>query len=72
MKIIDIRKLSTQDLTVETSKLRDEIASLKRGLHMGEIQNVRVIRGKRKDLARMLTVLSEQLVSEVQEVKESK
>ncbi len=64
MKIIDIRKFSTQDLTVETSKLRDEIASLKRGLHMGEIQNVRVIRGKRKDLARMLTVLGEQLVKE--------
>lgn len=64
MKIIDIRKLSTQDLTIETSKLRDEIASLKRGLHMGEIQNVRVIRGKRKDLARMLTVLSEELIKE--------
>lgn len=64
MKIIDIRKLSTQDLTVETSKLRDEIASLKRGLHMGEVQNVRVVRLKRKDLARMLTVLGEQLVKE--------
>lgn len=64
MKIVDIRKLSTQDLTVETSKLRDEIASLKRGLHMGEIQNVRVIRNKRKDLARMLTVLSEELIKE--------
>lgn len=64
MKIVEIRKLSTQDLTVETSKLRDEIAGLKRGLHMGEIHNVRVIRGKRKDLARMLTVLGEQLVKE--------
>ena len=64
MKIVDIRKLSTQDLTVETSKLRDEIASLKRGLHMGEIQNVRLIRNKRKDLARMLTVLSEELIKE--------
>jgi ribosomal protein L29 len=64
MKVVDIRKLSTQELTVETSKLRDEIASLKRGLHMGEIQNVRVIRGKRKDLARMLTILGEQLVKE--------
>lgn len=64
MKVADIRKLSTQDLTVETAKLRDEIASLRRGLHMGEVQNVRVIRGKRKDLARMLTVLGEQLVKE--------
>lgn len=64
MKVIDIRKFSTAELTVETGKLRDEIASLKRGLHMGEIQNVRIIRGKRKDLARMLTVLGEQLVKE--------
>lgn len=64
MKIVDIRKLSTQDLTTETTKLREEIASLKRGLHMGEVQNVRVIRNKRKDLARMLTVLGEQLTKE--------
>lgn len=64
MKVADIRKLSTQDLTVESVKLRDEIAGLKRGLHMGEVHNVRVIRNKRKDLARMLTVLSEQLVKE--------
>ena len=64
MKVVEIRKFSTQDLTIETGKLRDEIASLKRGLHMGEVQNVRVIRNKRKDLARMLTVLGEQLVKE--------
>jgi ribosomal protein L29 len=64
MKIVEIRKLSTADLTVETNKLREEIAGLRRGLHMGEIQNVRIIRYKRKDLARMLTVLGEQLVKE--------
>ena len=64
MKVVEIRKLSTAELTTETTKLREEIASLKRGLHMGEVQNVRVIRNKRKDLARMLTVLSEQLTKE--------
>jgi ribosomal protein L29 len=64
MKIADIRKLSTSELTTESTKLREEIAELKRRLHVGEIQNVRTIRGKRKDLARMLTVLSEQLVKE--------
>lgn len=64
MKIVDIRKLSTQELTTETTKLREEIASLKRGMHLGEVQNVRVIRNKRKDLARMLTVLGEQLTKE--------
>jgi ribosomal protein L29 len=64
MKITDIRKLSTSDLTAESTKLREEIAELRRRLQMGEVQNVRVLRGKRKDLARMLTVLSEQLIKE--------
>jgi ribosomal protein L29 len=64
MKIVDIRKKSTVELTAETTKLREEIVELKRRLAMGEVQNHRVIRGKRKDLARMLTVLSEQLAKE--------
>lgn len=64
MKVAEIRKLSTAELTAETTKLREEITDLRRRLHMGEVQNVRVIRAKRKDLARMLTVLSEQLTKE--------
>jgi ribosomal protein L29 len=64
MKIADIRKLSTADLTVESTKLRDEIAELRRRVYLGEQQNVRLVRNKRKDLARLLTVLSEQLVKE--------
>ena len=64
MKVVDIRKLSTTELTTESTKIREEIADLRRRLSSGEIQNVRLIRGKRKDLARMLTVLSEQLVKE--------
>ena len=61
MKIIDIRKYSTAELATESTKLREEIAELRRRVHMGELQNVRLIRVKRKDLARMLTVLGEQL-----------
>ncbi len=64
MKVVEIRKLSTAELATESTKLREEIVELKRRLHLGEVQNVRVIRGKRKDLARMLTVLSEQLAKE--------
>ena len=64
MKITDIRKLSTAELTKETNKMRDEIAELRRHIYMGDNPNVRAVRGKRKDLARMLTVLSEQLVKE--------
>ena len=64
MKIVDIRKLSTAELTTATTKLRDEIADLKRHIYLGDNQNLRAVRNKRKDLARMLTVLSEQLVKE--------
>lgn len=64
MKIVEIRKLSTGELATESTKLREEIVEMKRRMHMGEVQNVRVIRTKRKDLARMLTVLSEQLAKE--------
>lgn len=64
MKVAEIRKLSTKELTAESTKLREEIAELKRRVHTGEVQNVRVIRMKRKDLARMLTVLGEALMKE--------
>ncbi len=64
MKIAEIRKLSTTELTTESTKLREEITELKRHLHTGEVSNVRAIREKRKDLARMLTVLSEQFSKE--------
>lgn len=64
MKIADIRKLTTADLTKESTKLREEIAELRRQIVMGEVQNARLIRNKRRDLARMLTVLGEQLTKE--------
>jgi ribosomal protein L29 len=64
MKVADIRKLSTAELTTQSTQLREEIAELKRRLVMGELQNNRIIRGKRKDLARVLTVLSEALIKE--------
>ncbi len=64
MKIADIRKLSTNELTSQATSLREEITELRRRIHMGEVQNVRSLRNKRKDLARMLTILSEQLSKE--------
>jgi len=64
MKVAEVRKLTTADLATESTKLREEIAEMKRRLSTGEIQNVRLIRSKRKDLARLLTVLGEQLLKE--------
>lgn len=64
MKITDIRKMSTEELTNAVSKLREEIAELRRHVYMGDNQNVRAVRNKRKELARTLTVLSENLIKE--------
>ena len=64
MKVADIRKLSTADLATESTKLRTEIAELRRRMYTGELDNVRLIRSKRKDLARVLTVLGEALTKE--------
>jgi large subunit ribosomal protein L29 len=64
MKVIEIRKLSTEDLSNQSVKMREEITELRRRVRLGEIQNVRLVRAKRKDLARMLTVLGEQLQKE--------
>lgn len=64
MKTADIRKQSTAELTGIATGLREEIAEIRRRLHTGEVQNVRILREKRKDLARVLTVLGEQLRQE--------
>lgn len=64
MKIADIRKKSTNDLARESTQLREEIAEMRRRLYNGEVTNIRAIRAKRKDLARVLTVLGEQLSKE--------
>lgn len=64
MKITDIRKLNTDELALQATSLREEISELKRRAVTGEVQNVRQIRAKRKDLARLLTVMSEQLAKE--------
>ena len=64
IKMEEIRSMSTEKLAKESTTLRDEIAEMRRRIHMGEVQNTRVLRVKRRDLARMLTVLSEQLSKE--------
>lgn len=64
MKVLEIRKMSIDDLTKKSNELRIEIADLRRRVRLGEVSNVRIVRQKRKDLARVLTVLSEELIKE--------
>lgn len=64
MKITEVRKMTTEELTKQVPALQEEILELRRRLYSGEVQNVRVLRTKRKDLARVYTVLSEKLSRE--------
>jgi large subunit ribosomal protein L29 len=64
MKIVEVRKMTTEELTKQSSALQIEIIELRRRLYSGEAQNVRVLRTKRKDLARVFTVLGEKLQKE--------
>jgi len=41
-----------------------EIVEMKRRIHMGEVTNPRIVRVKRRELARVLTVLGEHLAKE--------
>lgn len=60
----DIRKMSADELIAASNALREDIAEMKRRIHMGEVTNPRIVRVKRRELARMLTVLSEHLSKE--------
>ena len=63
-KMEEIRNMKAEELISATTSLRDEISEMKRRIHMGEVQNSRAIRMKRRELARMLTVLGEHLAKE--------
>jgi len=63
-KMEEIRNMKAEDLVKQTTSLREEIAEMKRRIHMGEVQNPRIVRLKRRELARMLTVLGEHLSKE--------
>jgi len=64
MKIEDMRKMNPEELIAATTELRSEIAVMKRRIHMKEVQNPRQVRVKRRELARMLTILGEHLAKE--------
>jgi ribosomal protein L29 len=63
-KIEDIRNMTPQELVKATTELRTEIIEMKRRIHMGEMTNPRMVRVKRRELARMLTVLGQHLSKE--------
>lgn len=53
-----LQKLSASELQKKAQEIRGEIADLRRGVVTGELSNNQIIRAKRRELARVLTLLT--------------
>jgi ribosomal protein L29 len=57
--VADLKTKSIKQLEIEISKLREEIAKLKLEIKINQPKDANLLFKKRKQLARMLTVLTE-------------
>lgn len=59
MRMQDIRKKSDADLTKSLGELRESVRSLRFRIAAKEIKNHQQLKGVRKDIARVLTILKD-------------
>jgi large subunit ribosomal protein L29 len=59
MKVMEIRELSVDDLRARVKELDDQLFRLRLQKSMGQLEAPAKVRGVRKDLARMKTILRE-------------
>ena len=60
MKVDKIRNLTDVELGTQERELADQLFKLKFQLNMGQTESLKKIRGLRKDIARVKTILREQ------------
>jgi large subunit ribosomal protein L29 len=63
MKASDIREKETDALLADVEALRKELFQLRLGYQTGSVANAGVLRNKRKDIARLLTVIREREIA---------
>jgi len=59
MKPDQLRKLPVEDLAKKKSELTQELFNLKFQLHTGRLENTAKLKGLRRDIARVSTILTE-------------
>ena len=59
MKVTELRSKKPAELSQLLQDTQKDLAEARRGLAAGELQNPRVITTARKDIARIMTVMSE-------------
>lgn len=66
MKARELRNLSIEELRKKEKELRKELFNLRFQAAKGELQNVKRIKAVRKDIARILTIITEKTRSSSQ------
>jgi len=59
MKAAELRNFSIEELKKKEQDLRKELFNLRFQLAKGELQNVKRIKAVKKDIARILTIITE-------------
>jgi large subunit ribosomal protein L29 len=59
MKPSELRILSAEDLFKKKSELTQELFNLKFQLHTGRLENTAKLKGLRRDIARVSTIITE-------------
>jgi large subunit ribosomal protein L29 len=59
MKVDKIRNLTEDELAHQERELADQLFKLKFQLNMGQTESLKKIRGLRKDIARVKTIIGE-------------
>ncbi|HEV2469241.1 MAG TPA: 50S ribosomal protein L29 [Candidatus Sulfotelmatobacter sp.] len=59
MKVEKIRNLTEEELVQQQREMADQLFKLKFQLNMGQTESLKKIRGLRKDIARVKTILGE-------------
>lgn len=59
MKATELRNFSIEELKKKEKELRRELFNLRFQLAKGELQNVKRIKAVKKDIARILTIITE-------------
>ena len=57
-KMVEIRDRSDEELTASLDRARDELFRLRLNRHTNQLENVMQLRSKRREIARIMTVLS--------------
>jgi len=69
MKVDKIRNLTDAELQHQERDLADQLFKLKFQLNMGQTESLKKIRGLRRDIARVKTILGERVRSAAAEKK---